>query len=69
MLHDMPEGLVHGTAGLVPGLVAVSSPPDSVATVPPDYVATAAASQCLPSLRSFQHQPFRLLCCQRRWRT
>ena len=31
MLHDMPVGLVPGTAGLVPGLVAVSSPPDSVA--------------------------------------
>ena len=31
MLHDMPVGLVPETAGLVPGLVAVSSPPDSVA--------------------------------------
>ena len=31
MLHDMPVGLIPGTAGLVPGLVAVSSPPDSVA--------------------------------------
>ena len=31
MLHDMPVGLVPGTAGLVPGLVAVSSPLDSVA--------------------------------------
>ena len=31
MLHDMRVGLVPGTAGLVPGLVAVSSPPDSVA--------------------------------------
>ena len=27
----MPVGLVPGTAGIVPGLVAVSSPPDSVA--------------------------------------
>ena len=27
MLHDMPVGFVPGTAGLVPGLVAVSSPP------------------------------------------
>ena len=31
MLHDMPVGLVPGTAGLVPGLVVVSSSPDSVA--------------------------------------
>ena len=31
MFYDMPVGLVPGTAGLVPGLVAVSSPPDSVA--------------------------------------
>ena len=129
MLHDMPVGLVPGTAGLVPGLVAVSSPvairrfssrshhrfnmadvdcirtfvrihyptgrrrtvatvsspvvpappdsvatvrpdsvatvpPDSVATVPPDSVATPPLLYCLPSLRSFQHPPFRLLCSE-----
>ena len=59
MLHDMPVGLVPGTAGLVPGLVAVSSPPDSVATVPPDSVATfspnsvaTAAASLVPTISS-----------------
>ena len=45
MLHDMPVGLVPGTAGLVPGLVAVSFPPDSVATA-------AAFASLVPTISS-----------------
>ena len=64
---DYPTGRRRTVASPV-----VPAPPDSVATVPPDSaaivppgsVATAAASYCLPSLRSFQHPPFRLLCSE-----
>ena len=44
MLHDMPVGLVPGTAGLVPGLVAVSSPrtlsPSAASLVVPTIFST-----------------------------
>ena len=43
MLHDMPVDLVPGTAGLVPGLVAVSSPPNSVATAATSLVPTISS--------------------------
>ena len=43
MLHDMPVDLVPGTAGLVPGLVAVSSPPDSVSTAAASLVPTISS--------------------------
>ena len=43
MLHDMPVGLVPGTAGLVPSFVAVSSPPNSVATAAASLVPTISS--------------------------
>ena len=66
MLHDMPVGFVPGTSGLVPGLVAVSSPPSRLfrpwdrrsrprsrrRLVPPDSVAIRRfSSRPQPSLQ------------------
>ena len=51
MLHDMPVGFVPGTAGLVPGIVAVSSPrtlsPSAASRVVPNHRFNMANVDCI----------------------